>query len=123
MALEFRRGGRKVSQNDFLKGLEEELIDKALEAHAQDLHGKAASVVDPETGKHAAIFVRRVGRERLTIHTSGSPGFARALEERLGLERGEVHGVNEPASRERLERDFFRLDSLLPGSSWRIPRG
>jgi len=102
VALEFRRGGRKVSQSAFLKGLEEELIEKALQSYAEDLHGKAASVVDPETGKHAAVFVRRVGRESLTIHTSGSPGFARALEERLGLSRGEVHGVNEPATRERL---------------------
>lgn len=102
MALEFRRGGRKVSQNDFFKGLEEELLDNALEAYADELHGKAASVVDPETGKHAAVFVRRIGREQLTIHTSGSPGFARALEERLGLNKGEVHGVDEPAGRERL---------------------
>lgn len=102
MALEFRRGGRKVSQNDFLKGFREELLDNALEAYAEKLHGKAASVVDPETGKHAAVFVRRVGREQLTIHTSGSPGFARALEERLGLNKGEVHGVNDPAERERL---------------------
>lgn len=102
MALEFRRGGRKVSQRDFLKGLEEELIDTALESYAEELHGKAASVVDPETGKHAAVFVRRVGRESLTIFTSGSSGFARALEQRLGLNRGEVHSVNEPAARERL---------------------
>lgn len=102
MALEFRRGGRKVSQRDFLKGLEEELIDTALESYAEELHGKAASVVDPETGKHAAVFVRRVGRESLTIFTSGSSSFARALEQRLGLNRGEVHSVNEPAARERL---------------------
>lgn len=102
MELEFRRGGRKVSQNDFFRGLGDELIDDALEAYVADLHGKAASVVDPETGKHATVFVRRVGRQSITIHTSGSPGFARALEERLGLNRGEVHHVNEPASRDRL---------------------
>ena len=91
-----------MSQNEFFKGVEEELLDTALETYAEELHGKAASVVDPETGKHAAVFVRRAGRERLTIHTSGSPGFARALEERLGLNKGEVLGVDEPASRERL---------------------
>lgn len=102
MALEFRRGGRNVSQRDFFKGLEEKLIENAIESYAEQLHGKAGSVVDPESGKHAPVFVRRVGRESLTIHTSGSPGFARALEERLGLNRGEVRGVNEPASRERL---------------------
>ena len=91
-----------VSQNDFFKGLGDELVDNALESYAEELHGKAASVVDPETGKHAAVFVRRVGRETLAIHTSESPGFARALEERLGLNIGEVHGVNEPATRDRL---------------------
>ena len=104
MALEFRRRGRKVSQDDFFKGLEKELLDNALETYAEKLHGKAASVVDPETGKHAAVFVRRVGRESLTVHTSGSPGFARALEERLGLNKGEVHGVNDPAARERFKK-------------------
>lgn len=102
MALEFRRGGRKVSQNDFLRGLEKEVIDNALTSYAEELHGKAASVVDPETGKHVAVFVRRIGRESLTIYTSGSSSFARAVENRLGLNRGEVHGVNEPAARERL---------------------
>lgn len=100
--LEFRRGGRKMSQKDFLKGIEEDLINTALDGYAEELHGKAASVVDPETGKHAAVFVRRVGRESVSVHTSGSPAFARALEQRLGLNRGEVHDVNEPATRERL---------------------
>lgn len=102
MALEFRRGGRKVSQRDFINGLEEDLIDRAFSSYAEELHGKASSVVDPDTGKHVAVFVRKVGRESLTVHTNGSPGFARALEERLGLNIGEVHGVNEPATRERL---------------------
>jgi hypothetical protein len=102
MKLEFRRDGRRVSQSDFLKGLEQELADSALEGHAEEMRRKAASVVDPETGKHAAVFVRRIGRESLTLHTSGSPSFARALEERLGLDKGEVHGVDEPAICERL---------------------
>lgn len=91
-----------VSQNDLFKNLEKVLLDNAIEAYAAELHGKAASVVDPDTGKHAAVFIRRVGRESLTIHTNGSPGFARALEERLGLNKGEVHSVDEPAARERL---------------------
>lgn len=102
MALEFRRSGRKVSQNDFFAGLETEFLDRVLETYAEELHGKAASVVDPETGKHAAVFVRSIGRESLTIYTSGSPGFARALEKRLGLNKGEVHGMSGPGARERL---------------------
>lgn len=76
MALEFRRGNRKVSQNDFFQSLENELIDNALESYAEDLHGKASSVVDPETGKHAAVFVRRVGRESLTMHTRAVSAYS-----------------------------------------------
>lgn len=97
-----RRGGRNVSQSAFFNGIEEELINTAIDGYAEELHGKATSVVDPETGKHAAVFVRRVGLEGPLICTSGSPGFARALEQRLGLSKGEICGMNEPITRERL---------------------
>ncbi len=80
----------------------DDALEQVLAAHAEELHGRASSVVDPQTGKHAAVFVRRVGTEGWAIHTNGSPGFARALEERLGMNRGEVHGMNEPANSERL---------------------
>lgn len=102
MVLEFRRGGRRVSERDFFDGLQKDVIDMAMNGYAEELHGKAASVVDPETGKHATVFVRRIGEQSWTIHTNGSQAFARALEARLGLNRGEVHGMNEPANRERL---------------------
>jgi len=102
MAIEFRRGGRRVSSGDFFKGFMDDALEQVMASYAGELHGKAASVVDPETGKHAAVFVRRIGREGWTIHTSGSPAFARALEQRLGLNKGEVRGMNEPANRERL---------------------
>src|SRR3546814_713175 len=69
--------------------------------YAAELHGKAASVVDPETGKHVPIFVRRIGEEGWAIHTNGSSSFARALEIRLGLGKGEVRGMNEPTSHVR----------------------
>lgn len=91
-----------MSQNGFLKGLQEEMLEQVMSSVADDLHGKAASVVDPETGKHVPVFVRRIGREGWTIYSNGSPAFARALEERLGLNIGEVHGMNEPANLERL---------------------
>ncbi len=99
---EFRRDGRSVSQKDFIDGMMEDALDQVMAAYADELHGKASSVVDPETGKHAAVFVRRIGTQGWAIHTSGSPAFARALEGRLGMNRGEVHGMNEPGSRERL---------------------
>lgn len=102
MVIEFRRGGRKVSQREFFDGIMEDAIDNVMEAHAEELHGKAASVVDPETGEHAPVFVRRIGDRGWTIHTNGSPAFARALERRLGLNTGEVHSMSEPPTRERL---------------------
>lgn len=102
MALEFRKGGRKVSQRAFLDGLGDDIIERAMDAYAEELHGKASSVVDPETGKHVPVIVRCIGQQSWTILTSGSPTIARALEERLGLSFGEVHLMNEPVVRERL---------------------
>jgi len=101
MGIEFSRGGRKMSQDDFFKGLTDDVVRKTMTAYAKQLHGKASSVVDPETGKHAPVFVRNIGKENLAVHTSGSAAFARALEQRLSLNKGEVRGMNEPGSRER----------------------
>lgn len=102
VAITFKRGGHPVSQNEFIEGLAQDALDKAVTSYAESLHAKAASVVDPETGKHATVFVRRIGKHGLSLHTSGSPAFARALEQRLGLDKGEVHSMNEPANRTRL---------------------
>lgn len=100
MALEFKRGGRKVSLGQFVDEFEKDIIDEAMNALAADMHSKAASVVDPETGKHVPVFVRRIG-QNVSIHANGSSKFAHALEQRLGLDRGEVYGMNEPAERLR----------------------
>ncbi len=51
MSIEFSLGGRKVSQDSFFKGIEEEMLEQAMSAVCNEMHGKAASVVDPETGK------------------------------------------------------------------------
>lgn len=91
-----------MSRSNFVQGIMEDAVEAAMTSHTEQLHGRAASVVDPETGKHAPVFVRRIGREGWSIHTTGSPTFARALEQRLGLTAGEVHGMDEPAHRERL---------------------
>lgn len=77
--------------------MKNDILEQAISSYAEDMHAKAASVVDPQTGKHAPVFVRRIGQEGLAIHTSGSPTFARALEKRLGLDKGEVLGMNDPA--------------------------
>jgi TIR domain len=100
MGIEFRRGGRKVSQKDFLRGITEDVLARAMDAGVEKLHGQMASVVDPETGKHAPVFVRKIGTQGWIIQTSGSPAYARALEQRLGLNQGDVQVINESEKRE-----------------------
>ena len=102
MDLTYRRKGRTVSPRQFLDGLKGDIMDAALTAIADEMHGKAAAIVDPETGKHAPVMVRRISDERLSIHADGSPAFARMLEGRLGLRDGEVRRTTEPAAGTRL---------------------
>jgi hypothetical protein len=78
-----------VSSKGFFDGLLENAVGAALDNLAERIHGQAASIVDPETGKHAPVFVRKVGQQ-LRVETTGSQAFARELEKRLGLEVGEV---------------------------------
>ena len=87
---EFKRGGQKVSADAFFDGLKEDVIDAGMNALIEDVHAKAASVVDPETGRHPFVFADRVGKDQIVIRTTGSPAFARVLEDRLGLSDGEV---------------------------------
>jgi hypothetical protein len=89
LAIEFRRGGRKVSSKGFFDGILEDAVSAALDNLAGEIHAKAASIVDPETGKHAPVFVRKVGQQ-LRVEAAGSEAFAKELERRLGLEAGEV---------------------------------
>lgn len=102
MVLEFRRNGRKISQREFMKGIQTDAIEMALKRAEDIYHGLASSLVDPETGKHAVVIIRRTSDRTMAIFTSGSPAFARALEERLGVGKGEIHSMSEPAKRERL---------------------
>jgi hypothetical protein len=78
-----------VSSKGLMDGLLEDAVKAALDNLAEEIQAKAASIVDPETGKHAPVFVRKVGQQ-LRVETAGSQAFARELEKRLGLEVGEV---------------------------------
>lgn len=91
-----------MARTNLFDGFADELLEQVMSAFGDELHGKAASVVDPETGKHVPVFVRRVGTDGWAIHSGGSAAFARALEHRLGLNDGEVHTMSEPVKRERL---------------------
>jgi hypothetical protein len=97
MGLEFRQGGRCVSQKQFFDGIEKQLVEKALAAMEEKYHGIAAAIIDPATGKHAEVFVRRTGKGSLAISTAGSPAYARELERRLNLREGEVKTTTQTA--------------------------
>ena len=53
-----------------------------MEQLEQRVHAAAASIIDPETGRHAEVFVRRTHQTGLMLTTRGSPAFARELEKR-----------------------------------------
>lgn len=63
---------------------------KAIEHKAR---GAASSIVDPETGRHADVFVDRLPGNRVTVRTTGSEACARLLEQRLGIGVGEVEAA------------------------------
>lgn len=86
--------GRPFDAKRFARDLEAKAIEVAMKAIEQKARGAAASIVDPETGRHADVFVDRLPENAVAIRTTGSPAFARLLEGRLGVGRGEVEVVN-----------------------------
>lgn len=89
--LEYRNTrGQRVSADEFFKDIERRALDVAFAKLEERAHGAAASIVDPETGRHADVFVRRKGDKGVVLATKGSPAFARELERRLGVEQGTI---------------------------------
>ena len=86
--------GRPFDAKRFTRDLETKMIDMAMQAMEQKARGAAASLVDPETGRRADVFVDRLPKNAVAIRTTGSPAFARLLEKRLGVGRGEVEVMN-----------------------------
>jgi TIR domain len=95
---EFRSGGRRVSQDEFFDNLKNEFVETGMKQLEQRIHAVAASIVDPDTGKHAEVFVRRSGPTQLILGTRGSPAFARELEKRLDVEAGSIETMTTPAT-------------------------
>lgn len=91
------RSGRpsdKAFEGDILK----KAADAALHAMEQKARGAAGSIVDPETGRHADVFVDRKPGNRVGLRTSGSPAFARLVEKRLGIAAGEIVSMKSDAT-------------------------
>jgi hypothetical protein len=63
---EFRSGGRRVGQNEFFENLKNSAIEAGMKQLEEKIHAAAAAIIDPETGKHAEVFVRRTGDTTLS---------------------------------------------------------
>lgn len=96
--LEFPNNGRRMSSDDFFKDLERQAIELGMKEFEERIHAAAASVIDPMTGKHAEVFVRRTGETQLILRTHGSPAFARELERRLDIDTGSIETANAVAA-------------------------
>jgi hypothetical protein len=88
--IKITHNGRPFDAKRFAKEIEARALEAGIRALEAKARGAAASIVDPETGRHAEVFVDRATGARLVLRTAGSPAFARLLEERLGLGVGEV---------------------------------
>ena len=86
--------GRPFDPRRFAQDLEAKAMAMAMKAIEDKARGAASSIVDPETGRHADVFVDRLPGNRVAIRTTGSPAFARLVEKRLGVDVGEVTVVN-----------------------------
>jgi len=94
MKVEFRDGsGRKVSIDKLFDNIREKAVEAAITHLEHKARNAASALIDPETGRHAVVFVRPKEETQLVMSTKGSPAFARELERRLGVEKGAVRSM------------------------------
>lgn len=86
--------GRPFDARRFGEDLNAKAMAMAMQALEEKARGAASSIVDPETDRHADVFVDQLPGHRVGIRTTGSPAFARLLEKRLGVGLGEVKAVS-----------------------------
>jgi len=102
MGVKYTFGGRSVSLDQFIKGIEKNIIEAGSEKLIELVHGKASSIVDPVTGKHPVVIVRQTEGNKLVVRTTGSKEYALELERRLGLKKGDVASMESAAPKNRL---------------------
>lgn len=102
--IKITHNGRPFDANRFADELQAHAMELAMAAIESKARGAAGSIVDPETGKHAVVFVDRLPGHGVGIRTSGSIAFARLLEKRLGVDPGDVSviGVDKMAAEPRV---------------------
>lgn len=86
--------GRPFDANQFAADIEAQAIELAMKALEEKARGIASSIIDPETGRYADVFVDRLPDKQIAIRTTGSPTFARIVGERLGFDPGKVQVMN-----------------------------
>lgn len=86
--------GRPFNVKQFGDDLRKAGLELGMKAIEEKARGASATIVDPETGKHADVFVDRMPDNKVSIRTNGSPAFARLVEERLGIGAGNVKIMN-----------------------------
>lgn len=92
--------GRPFDAKRFASDIEAKALELGLQAVMEKARGAASSIIDPETGHHADVFVDRLPGNKVAIRTTGSTAFARLVEDRLGVERGSVSMTTTAASAE-----------------------
>jgi len=92
--IRIKQGGRPFDPKRFADDLTAQALEMGMQAIEEKARGAASSIVDPETGRHADVFVDRLPENAVAIRTSGSPAFARLLGKRLGVGAGEVDVIN-----------------------------
>lgn len=85
--------GRPFNTKTLMNDIEKQGIELGMQAIEAKARGAASSIIDPETGTHADVFVDRQPGNGVALRTKGSPAFARLLEKRLGVDAGEVESI------------------------------
>ncbi len=88
--IKITHNGRPFDAKRFAADIEAKAIELGMRAIEEKARGAASSIVDPETGHHADVFVDRLPGNKVAIRTTGSPVFARLIEKRLGVDPGKV---------------------------------
>lgn len=105
ISLNYTVGGRTVSAEGFGEAMQKAALEAAMSALEERYHGRAASIVDPETGIHPPVIVRRISDLRLVLRTNGSPSYKQILNRRIvgfGDSLPMISLVGAPAGRTRL---------------------
>lgn len=88
--IKITHNGRPFDAKRFGDELTAKGIELGMQALEEKARAAASSIIDPETKRHADVFVDRLPGNRVSIRTKGSPAYARLLEKALGVGLGEI---------------------------------